>query len=230
MSTQVSHPPFINTLFPLPTGSGGLLLMKDLENLNDALSIVSGIVDTKISNLSEDLTPQLYSTLTTNNNSINSIGNLVLDAMPDNIANTLSLGIDVQIPNANATTVIINSTNLSTVIFNDYGTIILDTANSHMKVKAIYNYTGGVVLSPGWYAELRVKGDDVGGMNSQVGINTYPSAYLHLPSGQTGVGCGPLKFTSGNNILRTPENGVMEYTSGILYFTTMGVRKRVGLQ
>lgn len=46
----------------------------------------------------------------------------------------------------------------------------------------------------------------------------YPTAYLHLNSGNTGALSSPLKFTSGR-LLTGPEKGAMEYSNNSLFLT-----------
>ena len=55
--------------------------------------------------------------------------------------------------------------------------------------------------------------------NLKVGINqTNPTAWMHLPSGGTGVGFGALKFASGV-LLATPQAGAIEFDGTNLWFT-----------
>lgn len=67
-------------------------------------------------------------------------------------------------------------------------------------------------------------------MNGNVGFGTTsPTAKIHLAAGTAAVSTAPLKFTTGTN-LTTPEAGVMEFSSSILYFTPSSTRRKVVLE
>ena len=57
-----------------------------------------------------------------------------------------------------------------------------------------------------------------------VGIQTIPTARLHLPAGTTTPYSAPLKFTGGS-LLSNLEDGAFEYDGTYLYITSQNVRK-----
>lgn len=64
--------------------------------------------------------------------------------------------------------------------------------------------------------------------SGNLGIQTTPTAKLHLAAGTATANTAPLKLTAGTN-LTTPENGAFEFDGTNLYFTVGGVRKTVTL-
>lgn len=63
--------------------------------------------------------------------------------------------------------------------------------------------------------------------NGSLGVGVLaPTAKLHLAAGSTQENSAPLKFTSGP-LLTTPEDGVMEFLTNTLYFTSGGVRHQI---
>jgi hypothetical protein len=70
-----------------------------------------------------------------------------------------------------------------------------------------------------WGAQSGIADSVIAQSGSKIGIGTQtPRAFLHLPSGGTGIESAPLKFTSGN-LMTTGEPGSIEWTSSGLFFT-----------
>ena len=65
--------------------------------------------------------------------------------------------------------------------------------------------------------------------NERVGINTTPTAALHLPAGTSTAGTAPLKLTAGT-ALGTTEDGALEYHSSHIYFTIGSTRYQLDRQ
>jgi hypothetical protein len=60
------------------------------------------------------------------------------------------------------------------------------------------------------------------------GLNTAPTAFLHIGSSPGTAGMGPLKLTAGA-LLAAPEDGLFEYDGTNLFFTVGATRKTVTL-
>lgn len=93
----------------------------------------------------------------------------------------------------------------------------------HNAVSQIQFYTAATTTTlTGTQRMIITSGGNVG-----IGSGT-PTARLHLPAGTATANTAPLKMTDGT-LLSTVENGTFEWSSGVLYFTTGGVRKTVQL-
>lgn len=63
-----------------------------------------------------------------------------------------------------------------------------------------------------------------------VGMDTAPTALLHIAAGGTDAGSAPLKLTSsGGVLLDEPEDGTVEYDGTYIYFTIGGTRNKFSL-
>lgn len=62
----------------------------------------------------------------------------------------------------------------------------------------------------------------------RLGINSTPTAYIHMGAGTATAGTAPLKFTSGTN-LTTGETGAVEYNGTNLFFTRSGTTRETVL-
>jgi hypothetical protein len=78
---------------------------------------------------------------------------------------------------------------------------------------------GGVIQGTGMYG------------TGKIGINTTPTARLHLPAGATGANTAPLKLTTGS-LNTTAEAGAIEFLTDQIYFTQTqnALRKEIVLR
>ena len=218
-TTRVPYSVFIDTVTPLPTGSGSLLLINDLKKLSDALVIVSGNLSSKITYLSEDMATKLGGDLDARSCTIFG-GTLYCQHLYTNnvlyapIATTTTFGTTPRITTKYLSTLYIGNISDSTFfqikeLSNEVS--LITTANTFS-----FLTSGGGGLSI----------VNTGNYNARIGLNnTTPSAYLHLPTGRATANYAPLKIDNTLSPLKVPENGVLEFISGVFSFTTSGVRK-----